>query len=110
MSLFAATLMVSCWCLVGVEGNKRDISRAGLGLVLLPFLGVVLNGTSSVLYGAVPELVRKSGAGRACAWLSTGVIGSGRLAPILFGAAVNGSGRTVGAIAAACTTAAIIPR
>jgi hypothetical protein len=28
-----------------------------LTLVVLPFLGVMLNGTSSVLYGTVPELV-----------------------------------------------------
>jgi FSR family fosmidomycin resistance protein-like MFS transporter len=35
-------------------------------LVLLPFLGVVLNGTSSVLYGTVPELARKGETSRGC--------------------------------------------
>ncbi len=31
------------------------------GLILLPLLGVMLNGTSSVLYGTVPELARAAG-------------------------------------------------
>ena len=31
-------------------------SPLGLTLVILPILGIVLNGTSSVLYGTVPEL------------------------------------------------------
>jgi MFS transporter, FSR family, fosmidomycin resistance protein len=38
-------------------------------LVLLPLLGVVLNGTSSVLYGTVPELARKGETSRAFALL-----------------------------------------
>ncbi|MCW2318829.1 MFS family permease [Rhodoblastus acidophilus] len=85
------------------------IAPLWLGLVLLPILGVVLNGTSSVLYGTVPELAHKGEVGRAFAWFYTGVIGSGGLAPILYGAIADGWGRTVGVIAAACTAAAVIP-
>jgi MFS family permease len=78
-------------------------------LVLLPVLGVVLNGTSSILYGTVPELARKGELSRAFALFYTGVIGSGGLAPIVYGVIADHSSRTAGVIAAALTAAAIIP-
>ncbi|MGB6467389.1 MAG: MFS transporter [Xanthobacteraceae bacterium] len=56
-------------------------------LLLLPLLGVALNGTSSVLYGSVPELVPPQWRSRALSIFYTGVIGSGAIAPILFGRA-----------------------
>ncbi|MBP2302392.1 MFS transporter [Azospirillum picis] len=77
-------------------------------LVLLPLLGIVLNGTSSVLYGTVPEL-SKGDAGRAFAVFYTSVIGSGGLAPILYGAVADHSSQTVGVLAAAATAAVIVP-
>ena len=46
-------------------------------LVILPVLGVVLNGTSSVLYGTVPELAPNGDTGKAFAIFYTCVIGSG---------------------------------
>jgi MFS transporter, FSR family, fosmidomycin resistance protein len=84
-------------------------SPLGLTLVLLPFLGIALNGTSSVLYGTVPELARKGEVGRAFALFYTGVIVSGGLAPIAYGTIADHSNRTVGIVAAALTAAAIIP-
>ncbi|WP_085594779.1 MFS transporter [Thalassospira sp. MCCC 1A01428] len=79
-----------------------------LMLILLPLLGLVLNGTSSVLYGTVPEL-SDGDTGRAFAVFYTSVIGSGGLAPILYGAIADHSSRTVGVIAAAATAVLIIP-
>jgi MFS transporter, FSR family, fosmidomycin resistance protein len=81
----------------------------GAALALLPFLGIVLNGTSSVLYGTVPELAKKGEVGRAFALFYTGVIGAGGLAPIVFGMIADHSSRTIGVVAAALTAAAIIP-
>ena len=78
-------------------------------LVLLPLLGVVLNGTSSVLYGTVPELARKGEVGHAFALFYTGVTGAGGLAPIAYGALADHSSSTIRVIAAALTAAAIIP-
>lgn len=78
-------------------------------LILLPLLGVVLNGTSSVLYGTVPELAKKGEVGRAFALFYTGVIGAGGLAPIAYGAIADQSSSTIGVIAAALTAASIIP-
>ena len=79
-----------------------------LTLILLPLLGIVLNGTSSVLYGTVPEL-SDGDIGRAFAIFYTSVIGSGGLAPILYGAIADHSTRSVGALAAAATAVLIIP-
>jgi FSR family fosmidomycin resistance protein-like MFS transporter len=78
-------------------------------LVLLPLLGIVLNGTSSVLYGTVPELAPAGDTGRAFALFYTGVIGAGGLAPIAYGAIADHSSQTVGVLAAAATAALIIP-
>jgi FSR family fosmidomycin resistance protein-like MFS transporter len=78
-------------------------------LLLLPLLGIVLNGTSSLLYGTVPELAPGGDAGRAFAIFYTGVIGSGGLAPIAYGGIADHSSRTVGVLAAAATAALIVP-
>jgi len=78
-------------------------------LVVLPLLGIVLNGTSSVLYGTVPELAPGRDTGRAFAIFYTGVIGSGGLAPIVYGVIADHSSRTVGMLAAAATALAIMP-
>jgi MFS family permease len=63
-----------------------------LGLVLLPLIGVALNGTSSVLYGSVPLLVTPASRTRAFSIFYTGTIGSGALAPILYGFAGDALG------------------
>jgi MFS family permease len=54
-------------------------------LLLLPVIGVALNGTSSVLYGSVPDLVGSERRARAFSVFYTGTIGSGALAPVLYG-------------------------
>jgi len=54
-------------------------------LLVLPLLGIMLNGTSSVLYGTVPELAPPERTDRAFALFYTGSIGSGALSPVLYG-------------------------
>jgi FSR family fosmidomycin resistance protein-like MFS transporter len=53
--------------------------------VLLPLVGVALNGTSSVLYGTVPELVPEERRTKAFGIFYTGTIGGGATAPIIYG-------------------------
>lgn len=77
-------------------------------LVLLPLLGITLNGTSSVLYGAVPTLARTDVA-KAFAIFYTSVIGAGGLAPIAFGAIADHTGKITALFTAAATAALIIP-
>ncbi|MFQ5898212.1 MAG: MFS transporter [Candidatus Methylomirabilia bacterium] len=54
-------------------------------LLLLPLLGVALNGTSSVLYGTVADLVLPERRSRAYGLFYTLGIGSGALAPTAYG-------------------------
>lgn len=54
-------------------------------MAMLPLLGLALNGTSSVLYGAVPELAAPGKREQAFALFYTGTIGAGALSPVLFG-------------------------
>ncbi|MGH7095973.1 MAG: MFS transporter, partial [Stellaceae bacterium] len=56
-------------------------------LTVLPLIGIALNGTSSVLYGTVPELVAPERRQRAFSIFYTGGVGAGALAPVLYGAA-----------------------
>jgi MFS family permease len=62
------------------------VAPAPAALLLLPVMGVALNGTSSVLYGSVPELVPAARRARAFGFFYTLSIGSGALAPALCGA------------------------
>jgi len=78
-------------------------------LIILPVLGIVLNGTSSVLYGTVPELSKRGEVGKAFALFYTGVLCSGGIAPIVYGAIADQTSQTIGILAAAITAAAIIP-
>ncbi len=76
-------------------------------LLLLPIIGIALNGTSSVLYGSVPELVRPEKRARAFGMFYTGTIGSGALAPALYGLVGDALGvtATIVMIAAICLVA-----
>jgi MFS transporter, FSR family, fosmidomycin resistance protein len=78
-------------------------------IVLLPLLGVMLNGTSSVLYGTVPELAPPHGAERAFALFYTGTIGSGAISPVLYGILGDALGPTIATAATAVTALAIVP-
>jgi MFS family permease len=54
-------------------------------LVLLPIVGIALNGTSSVLYGSVPDLVAPAKRQRAFGIFYTGTIGAGAVSPAIYG-------------------------
>ncbi|MFZ6861022.1 MFS transporter [Undibacterium sp. Ji67W] len=56
-----------------------------IALMTLPVIGLALNGTSSVLYGSVPELVPAYDRSHAFALFYTGTIGGSALSPIFFG-------------------------
>ncbi|WP_096485135.1 MFS transporter [Methylorubrum populi] len=81
----------------------------GPALAVLPLVGLVLNGTSSVLYGTVPDLAPRGDVGRAFALFYTAVIGSGGLAPIAYGALGDRAGSGIGLLAAAATALTIVP-
>jgi MFS family permease len=78
-------------------------------LAALPLLGVMLNGTSSVLYGTVPELVPAHRTERGFALFYTGNIGSGALSPVLYGLFADSYGPRAAIVATAFTALATLP-
>jgi MFS family permease len=103
------------WTVVLTEGGTAVCIVAVLllslhpTLVLLPLLGVMLNGTSSVLYGTVPELVAEERAERAFALFYTATIASAALSPVLFGFLGDGVGPLWASAATAVTALATLP-
>ncbi|MFL5269048.1 MAG: MFS transporter [Stellaceae bacterium] len=73
-------------------------------LVLLPVIGIALNGTSSVLYGTVPDLVTVRQHERAFGVFYTGTIGAGALSPAIYGVFSD----AIGLIPAMLLVAAIV--
>jgi MFS family permease len=75
-----------------------------VALACLPVIGIALNGTSSVLYGTVPELVPSDRHEQAFGLFYTGTIGGGAVAPILYGFAGDAFGptRAIMVVAAVC--------
>jgi MFS transporter, FSR family, fosmidomycin resistance protein len=73
-------------------------------LALLPIIGIALNGTSSMLYGTVPDLVTVRQRDRAFGVFYTGTIGAGALSPALYGVL----GDAIGLVPAMLLVAAIV--
>ncbi len=79
------------------------------GLALLPLIGVALNGTSSVLYGSVPDLVAADKRARAFGIFYTGTIGAGAIAPALYGLVGDALGVPATLLLVAAVVLATIP-
>ena len=78
-------------------------------MVMLPLLGLVLNGTSSVLYGAVPDLAGAGKREQAFALFYTGTIGGGALAPVVFGGVGDALGVPVAVMVLAGVLSVTLP-
>ncbi len=97
------------------EGTTAVLILAVLALpltpaiVLLPLLGVMLNGTSSVLYGTVPELSPPHQTERAFALFYTWTIGAGTTAPVVYGLLGDLLGPAIATAATAGTALVICP-
>lgn len=78
-------------------------------LFLLPILGIALNGTSSVLYGTVAELVEPERRSRVYGLFYTIGIGTGALAPPVFGLLSDAAGVPVTLSVLAAVILATLP-
>ena len=78
-------------------------------LVLLPAVGLMLNGTSSVLYGTVPEFVSPEKRTRAFAIFYTGGSVAGATGPLLFGLLGDVVGLATALVAVACVALTTVP-
>jgi FSR family fosmidomycin resistance protein-like MFS transporter len=78
-------------------------------LVLLPLVGLMLNGTSSVLYGTVPEFVTAAKRTHAFAVFYTGGSIAGATGPFLFGLLGDAVGLMPTMAVVACVALASVP-
>ncbi|WP_020695920.1 MFS transporter [Reyranella massiliensis] len=80
-----------------------------IALILLPAVGLMLNGTSSVLYGTVPEFVSPEKRTRAFAIFYTGGSVAGATGPLLFGLLGDVVGLATALVAVACVALTTVP-
>jgi len=78
-------------------------------LISLPVVGVALNGTSSVLYGSVPDLVAPARRQRAFGIFYTGTIGAGAVSPAIYGLLGDAVGVTTALVAVAAGVLLTLP-
>jgi MFS transporter, FSR family, fosmidomycin resistance protein len=78
-------------------------------LALMPLLGIGLNGTSSALYGTVPELVTPARRARAFGIFYMGAIAASAGTPPLIGLIGDGFGVTTAMLIIAVTVLATVP-
>jgi MFS family permease len=78
-------------------------------LVLLPLVGLVLNGTSSVLYGTIPEFVSAERRTQAFAIFYTGGSVAGATGPILSGLLGDAVGLPIALSAVSCIALTTVP-
>jgi MFS transporter, FSR family, fosmidomycin resistance protein len=76
---------------------------------LLPFVGIFLNGTSSVLYATVAEIIPSASRSRGYGLYYAITLGSGAVAPLIFGLVTDLLGLSFGIMSAACLALVTIP-
>src|SRR5919206_247736 len=95
------------------EGRARRAGGLGLDLaysmLLLPLVGVALNGTSSVVYGTVGELAPADRHARAFGLFYTLSIGAGAVSPFLYGAIADRAGLDATVVLAAAVVLLTVP-
>lgn len=78
-------------------------------LAVLPFLGIALNGTSSVLYGTVGDFLSSHRQARAYGLFYTLGIGAGALSPVVLGVVSDHWSVTAALSILACSIIAVLP-
>jgi FSR family fosmidomycin resistance protein-like MFS transporter len=78
-------------------------------LIVLPVIGIMLNGTSSVLYGSVPVLVEPDKRTRMFGIFYTGTIGAGAVSPALYGLVGDATSPQTALIVVACMCLLTLP-
>jgi MFS family permease len=93
---------------IGAVAAILPLSLEG-AMVLLSVVGIALNGTSSVLYGSVPELVEPSRRQRAFGIFYTGTIGAGAASPFIYGLLGDAFGVTTALLVVAAVVLLTLP-
>jgi FSR family fosmidomycin resistance protein-like MFS transporter len=83
LGIIRSVVVTECATALGILGLLP--LPIGAAMVLLPLVGIALNGTSSVLYGTVADLVPPERRARAFGVFYTCTIGAGAISPSLYG-------------------------
>jgi MFS family permease len=106
--ILRTVILTECATTVGILAILLPISFSA-SCLLLPFMGLALNGTSSVLYGTVAELVTSERRARAFSIFYTFTIGAGALSPTLYGFVSDAIGLERTLVIVACVVLLVLP-
>ncbi|WP_371372757.1 MFS transporter [Sporomusa aerivorans] len=98
------TEVFTALCILGMLAFSLHIE-----IMLSLLLGVALNGTSSILYGSVPDLVTEENRKQAFAIFYTATIAAGAVSPWVYGAASDVIGIKTSVILVALVVLLVIP-
>ena len=76
---------------------------------ILPFVGIVLNGTSSVLYATVAEIISPTGRSRGYGLYYAITLGSGAISPMIYGLITDSLGLSFTMISTALMVLITLP-
>ena len=108
VGILRSVIVTECATALGILALLLPLPSA-VTVVLLPLIGVALNGTSSVLYGTVAELVTAERRARAFGLFYTFTIGAGALAPMAYGFLGDALGLERAVAIVACMVLLVLP-
>lgn len=77
--------------------------------MILPFVGIVLNGTSSVLYATVAEIISPAGRSRGYGLYYAITLGAGAISPMIYGVVTDSLGLSFTIVATALMVLVTLP-
>ena len=108
VGILRSVIVTECATALGILALLLPLPAA-VTVVLLPLIGIALNGTSSVLYGTVAELVAAERRARAFGLFYTFTIGAGALAPMAYGFLGDALGLERAVAIVACMVLLVLP-
>jgi MFS transporter, FSR family, fosmidomycin resistance protein len=107
LGIIRTVVVTECATALGIIGLLP--LPIGAAMVLLPFVGIALNGTSSVLYGTVAELVPRERRARAFGIFYTYTIGAGAISPSVYGLLSDWVGVSAALVVVGLVVLAVLP-
>ena len=108
VGILRTVIATECATAAGILALLLPLSPT-VSLLLLPPIGLALNGTSSVLYGTVAELVTPERRARAFGLFYTFTIGAGAIAPMAYGFLGDAIGLERAIAVVACVVLLVLP-
>ena len=104
ISMVWGTEVLTCVSILSLVWSPTSVTW-----ILLPFVGFMLNGTSSVLYATVAEIISATARSRGYGLYYAITLGAGAIAPLLYGLLTDSMGLTVTIITTALVVLMTLP-